>query len=246
MRFLLFFIMLNILGCGAFSKTSKYAEKQQSINLIENSTVALLRVHKKPYEPFCTGVWVTKNHILTAKHCVGNLYEYYDSKGKFYTEFEIEEGIFYFQTKSENEAYFPNNDVKHEAFIINHDEDHDLALLATLEDINHSVVKIAADTPFVGLPVYILGHTNGFPFTFMEGVVSKTRFEKKGTTFRKVLHITSSIWKGNSGGGAFTEEGKLIGIASYINVNVHSMNFFVHKDIIVDFLLESGLENLFF
>ena len=57
--------------------------------------------------------------------------------------------------------------------------------------------------------------------------------------YTKTLQISSPAWRGNSGGGAFDADGKLIGISSWVSARGPMLGFFIHRDEIEKFLKES-------
>ena len=64
----------------------------------------------------------------------------------------------------------------------------------------------------VGETVYALGAPKGFKYTFTRGVVSQLREHEGG----KLVQFDASISPGNSGGGLFDTNGKLIGLPSFL------------------------------
>jgi S1-C subfamily serine protease len=55
----------------------------------------------------------------------------------------------------------------------------------------------------------------------------------------KIIQISAPVWLGNSGGGAFDEDGRLIGICSWISKNGPQLTFFVHRDAINKFIVDN-------
>lgn len=77
------------------------------------------------------------------------------------------------------------------------------------------------DSVRVGEPVYAIGNPVGFEATITAGIVSQKRLHKGG----KLIQFDASISPGNSGGGLFDADGKLVGLPSFINTeNRYSQN----------------------
>ena len=87
----------------------------------------------------------------------------------------------------------------------------------------------------------IVGHTTGLWWTYIEGDVSSSRTHVG--KFSKLLQISSPAWFGNSGGGAFNEDGKLVGISSWIYTKAPMVTFFVHGDVIRSFLVKNNIKS---
>lgn len=108
----------------------------------------------------------------------------------------------------------------------------------------HTIAKFNSNSIRNGKEIHIVGHTIGMWWTYTPGTVSATRnnFEMMNEKKSKILQINSAAWMGNSGGGAFDEEGNLLGIISFVNVKVPNMTFFVHRDIILNFLKKNKIQ----
>jgi hypothetical protein len=72
-----------------------------------------------------------------------------------------------------------------------------------------------AQTPHIGDPVFAVGNPHGLGWTHSGGTISQVRRRTfDGYSFR-VLQSTSALNPGNSGGGLYDSEGRLIGINSF-------------------------------
>lgn len=190
--------------------------KRALVEDLELKTVALL----KPLEdgtlmPYCTGVWVGEDKILTAGHCV------------------TEEMIVYGVKDDEDEA------IGRVSYVVDVEEDLDLALLVSdPRSTPKHPTAVLADDVWDGQHVNIVGHTTGLWWSYMEGVVSSTRsnITNGGKKLPKSLQISSPAWFGNSGGGAFDDDGRLLGISSWISRRAPLMSFFIHRGEIARFL----------
>jgi S1-C subfamily serine protease len=134
----------------------------------------------------------------------------------------------------------------HMSKVVAFDEKHDLALLEAVGKAvpSHRVAKLAKATPEVGETVHIVGQTIGMYWTYIQGNVSAYRGKdmvKGKDSEGPWMQVSSPMFYGNSGGGAFNDYGELVGIADWIK-RAPEMGFFVHLDTIRSFL-DSNLSN---
>lgn len=193
--------------------------KRELVEKIQLESIALVKqTEKDGFFPYCAGVWVDVNKIMTAFHCVKD---------------EITD-IFLYQIKSDAK------NISRLSKLIKIDEANDLALLLVDPRTNpgHPVAIIATDS-WDGEHVNIIGHTNGMRWTYIDGVISSTRIDEiKEETPTIVLQISSPVWFGNSGGGAFNDDGDLLGISSFISARGPLISFFIHHSSITRLLLK--------
>lgn len=199
----------------------KTAEQQQKefVNSLQEKTVALVKESSDGgIFPYCSGVWVAKDLILTAHHC-----------------FDGEETLSYktFTDKSfEGRIAFP----------VKEDKLNDLILLKAVDgaSFDHPFAKVA-ESDWTGEKVHIVGHPNGLWWTYFAGEVSSKRriYDGAEDKYQRLLQISAPVWRGNSGGGAFDKNGNLVGISSWIMVDVPMMAFFIHREAISEFLASS-------
>ena len=198
--------------------------RQQRIEAIKDSTVAFVKPFDDIIVPVCTGVWVSKNLILTAEHCV---------EDELVADYATPSG--FFETRV------------HKAVAVVKKKNLDLALLASIpEDTpEHGIVEISYGNISAGDAVDIMGHPIGYPWTYSTGYVSSDRGIMKGpaSTVASILQISAPVWMGNSGGGAFNDKGQLIGICSWVSKAGPHLSFFIHRDTIREFL-ESSINEL--
>lgn len=228
MKYLFFSLILSLLVgasvCCAPARPPKTTEQQEKefVEALQNKTVALVKDFEKEMYPYCSGVWVARDLILTAHHCL---------KGEAVT-------IRYKTIKDKD----LNARI---AFPIKYDEFNDLLLLKALEGTlpRHPVAKIA-NSEWIGERVHIVGHPNGMWWSYFQGEISARRksYDDKEEKYQKLFQISAPVWKGNSGGGAFDSNGNLLGISSWIMLDAPLMAFFIHREAIIEFL--EGSENL--
>jgi S1-C subfamily serine protease len=113
-------------------------------------------------------------------------------------------------------------------------------LLKTINYSSENFTHISTHNPRIGAKVHIVGHTARVEFTYFSGSVSGFRIEENPDRSKQYLvHITAPIYMGNSGGGAFDENGNLIGICSFFRKNVPNMSFFVEVKTINKFVFSN-------
>lgn len=107
------------------------------------------------------------------------------------------------------------------------------------------VVLGTADLVQVGADVHVIGHPTGETWTYTKGFISQIR---KGYTWEAnegpkhmadVLQTQTPINPGNSGGPLFSDDGKLIGVATF-KVKGEGLNFAVSVGEVNRFLNQTG------
>lgn len=190
------------------------------VERLRQSTVAIVSNTIGIIIPTCSGVWIDIDLILTAAHCID------DPEKPFALISTVDD--------FEKGNCRPGD-------VIAMDQESDLALIK-LEPENipqHPIAKIAEKNIFAGDIAHIIGHPVGFTWTYSHGFISAIRKNMAGPgdkKFEKSLQISAPVWMGNSGGGAFDDEGKLIGISSWVSKAGPHLSFFVHADVIQHFI----------
>lgn len=219
-----------LVGCcagGALQDSPPQVVQQNMSHTLEverlrQTTVAIVSNVIGILVPNCAGVWIDKDVVLTAAHCA-------DDPDKPFvllsTADDFEAGKF------------------RPATVFASDAKTDLALLVveTPDLPAHPVAQLANKTPFMGDEVHIIGHTVGFDWTYTHGYIASVREDMigpEGKLFRKALQISAPVWMGNSGGGAFDTNGHLVGISSWVSKTGPHLSFFVHVDIIENFMVK--------
>lgn len=237
-------------------------DKQSLINDTNDSTIALIiddQEDSHSIRAYCAGVWVNKNTILTAAHCV-------EDAGKPAPESEEDETIQLLKDLLSSTNWDPTNQpisyiTKNDAFdtqgvnlnldvtfpangiITAFNKKVDLALIKSNTNHSHSIVTLANTIMSTGDSVFCIGHSLGLVWSYSEGRISQTRVMKGANHFDyKVFQVSIPTAVGNSGGGAFNEKGELVGIMSYYMPAGEDIAFFVHIDEIRKFLLEHDTE----
>ena len=194
--------------------------KQQIISNIEGATVALQTMDVFGSTlTYCAGVWISHHKIITAGHCVLALESTKSSNNvEFRNKNELD--ISNFPTR---ESVFPI----HKAKIILVDELVDLAILHVSEDLIHNIAEINKLPLVNGQNIHVIGHTSGMIYSYSPGSISQTRTFNEINKSYELIQVMGFISMGNSGGGAFDEAGRLIGICSFVKKSAPNMSFFV-------------------
>lgn len=186
-----------------------------TIAAIDSATVALI-TPESPIQAYCTGVWVSERTILTAGHCAADT--------------DIGETIFYASTSESPPLIY-------RATLARIDAKHDLALLHSSIAHTHGVMHLATHRPERGTTLHFVGHTKGYVWSYARGYVAGYRSGIGPADIRgDYMQVSAPISFGNSGGGAVTDEGELVGIASFMRSDIPEMAFCVPLDMVRMFL----------
>lgn len=217
-------LMMFLVGCcaGVVSTPVQYqvpfdAERQGNIEKEKELTVSLVKKDESGVFSYCAGVWIASGMILTANHCV-------DGEGP----------IIRYTVQKDRKVRM--------ALVAAAEENNDLALLYVdpSSEPQHPIVDLTGDMePSVGEEVDIIGHTVGYTWSYSKGNVSAIRHELEGPSninAKKVVQISAPVWMGNSGGAAFDSKGRFVGLCSWISRRGPFLSFFIHRDIVIDFM----------
>lgn len=212
------------LGIGCCVGTMKPAPDVPNpgpTSLIKNSTVAFVGKTDEGLKPFCGGVWVSRNWILTAFHCV---------KGETRVLPYVDPGDVGDEDPSDSKVRL--------GYVAAWSNKADLALVFDPEPPSHPFVHVSNDTKeSVGRPIHVMGHTVGYWWTYSHGYVSRDfKSESPAGMLVRVVQVSAPVWMGNSGGGIFDETGKLLGISSWVSKAGPNLAFFIHPTVIQEFL----------
>jgi S1-C subfamily serine protease len=216
MKYLLLALVALLFGCAQMPAVPA--------NPVADSfavTVALMSPDTDPPRPMCTGVWISDEWILTAKHCTTD------------DEDNPVKGVAYITD--------PGTRTLYQSTVVYRDEKYDLALLLALTRPIHQWAPVAKVHAEVGTAVHIVGHPAGLYWTYLTGQVAGFHLNMTPLAdVGPVLQIQAPIYFGNSGGGAFNDAGELVGICSF-GTRLPGEGFFVSVETINAFTVASHL-----
>lgn len=196
------------------------------VDKIENLTVGLIREDSEGDSyVYCAGVWVAKGYILTAGHCV----------------LSVNPALMQYKILNED-----NEKIVRYATTKSIDIANDIALIkvsSESEPKHENIVFLNSGQVKPGDEVGIVGHPVGYEWSYIRGYVSaiRTNFSGPVGIMEKLIQISSPAWMGNSGGGAFDENGNFVGLCSWVSKQGPFLSFFVHRDVIRNFLKKEGI-----
>lgn len=274
-RAISFFISLILLcslcaACCSANVLSKPLAPTDLVKITDDATVALVFSSKAAEDPetfpFCTGVWVSQDVIITAAHCPAGLAKIETTEKLVLLFKALVEGNdpgtpdlseinpiglavpFIMQDEAVNIGQEPTN--KHVATVFALYKHMDIALLR-VEDggtLHHGVAKLASERPERGEQLAFDGHVSRHYWTFRVGVVSAYRDDMSEVLDGDAkelegpfMQVSAPVSSGDSGGGAFNNKGELVGIASFINESVPNSGFYVPIETIRGVLQAQGV-----
>lgn len=246
-------LMLPMIAIGAGCCTNMHksipkniTENQRNVEAvrnIKNSTVALLIGTQDQKEAYCAGVWISNDRILTANHCAEVMGRaILDAPEE--ADYNAVGDIIMFANQSDvpESGFIPNENVRL-GVIEGIEKRNDLALIHVIGDAipPHFIAHLANRDINAGENLHIMGHTTGFTWSYIKGVVSAIRvmdgpLAGHQQVVTKILQVSAPVWLGNSGGGAFDDNGQLVGICSWVTRKAPNVSFFIHRDEIENFL----------
>lgn len=244
---LLLALLLVLPGCGS-KQNAKAPNKEETdlIKYLKTSTAQLVNITKEgKYFPYCSGVWVSDRHLLTAYHCVERepkttqeaLNKIFENKDP-----DVVGSFVKLRTYGQQDG-----DEHSIGMVMAVKTNKDLALISAVDpSLEHTVVRISPLDIHAGTTAHIVGHPRSYPYSYVKGYVSGVREnEAPFPGFDvKVLQIASPAWKGYSGGGAFDENGRLMGTCSFVKMQGPLLSFFIHKDEVIKFLDDERISYL--
>lgn len=224
----------------------------QLARVAASNTVALVHVYEGHALAFCTGVWVDRDVILTANHCVEGLVEMINEENEENPDAPVvlSMGItvqYIVANEVVGVAKMPAALHNSKAYVLS--REHDLALLRAVNRESvpyHTIAKLADRVPEQGEDLNIMGHVKGMYWSYIAGTVSAYR---KDLPERLVpgkdvigpfMQVSAPVFFGNSGGGAFNSNGELVGIASFLS-RAPNMAFFIPTSPIRTLLESNGV-----
>lgn len=246
-KFLFITLLITLLaGCCVWTTQARQAVNRTFPEGLRDHTVAFVQIDDDEKgrhidTPYCSGVWVGYDVILTAAHCVD-----YDDPYGFFKLLGADKPdplgreVLYLVEKDVPLRGDVNPDDARHGKVTVFEKEIDLALITvdqTMMPRRHTIAWVERGPIKIGDNAHIMGHTVGYWWTYHKGIVSNERWTDGPHDSKTLLFQLSVVtWSGNSGCGAWNDAGHLIGISSWINTRASSMSFVVHRDTIVDFL----------
>ncbi len=248
----LLFIILGLMIVGCCDVRMGGVERAR---VIGDSTVGLVHEWRGNVRVYCAGVWVSKNVIMTANHCIEGMSEQLGMEELILGGVDplaVSMGLVEVpKVEVLDVEYIVREDVigdgenpekRYSGKVWNRDVSHDLAMIVVSGSPWHSVAEIGNKVE-VGESVYTMGHPTGLYWSYMSGVVSAKmdHIEMVKDVSGPFIQVSMPIFNGNSGGGLFDEEGHLLGIVSFMPPRVPSVGFMIGLESIRGFMMGSGL-----
>ncbi len=220
-------VLFCVVSCATAPSLYRYPARP-SVSELERSTAALVAVDREG-DPhiFCASVWISPHNMLTAGHCAAAAVQRYHARSttpEFPYGFEIN-----YQATEGGKVFT--------SYLVKLDLDHDLALLWAPTAPTHGSASLALFSPSIGEELHIVGHPGGIPWTYHHGYVAGYRAEDfvDMEIVGPFLQVSAPIFGGNSGGGAFDNDGALVGICSF-TMRAPGTGYFIHLKTIRKFL----------
>lgn len=182
------------------------------VHWVMNGELAPVNAPGSTKSAYCAGVWVSRTDFVTAAHCP--------------------EGEVYLMVQTRDDEA---TDTWRAAKLVSIRPLQDLALVR----LNgtpppHPVVTFARRVPRPGDPLHFVGHVVGQTWTYGHAFVSAFRAQRPDADGDPVdtLQVSGPIWNGDSGGGAFDEDGGLVGIMSYVSHEAPLIGYLIYRDVV--------------
>lgn len=240
-------LLMIVMLCGCVTSRELTTKVPLHIDDLDNKTVAFVMLDRDgDRSPFCTGVWVSQTVILTAWHCISGRIKLLNDTSESEVPLTTETVVFEYVVKSQAVGHFAEvTGELHQSVFLDSDVKNDIALVRTVGATpQHPYAKLA-DNVVRGESVHVVGHPIGFYWTYVTGHVSALRnpgWFYHQPTLGEIVQLSSPIWKGNSGGGVFNDNGELIGILSFISSEAPNTAFAIHVNEVRRLMLSNKLD----
>lgn len=221
-------------GCTALTQPRPSYRSVAPVNQAIESTVVLLGKQSawKWRGLICAAVYVGPHYVLTAHHCAvpaafGELDQIEaEDSGEELDPIGQEVRFVNRATwiKHEDEES-PTEEGQIKGMVIADDPANDLALIDTSARAPAYVIPADYD-PLVSQEVFTIGHPSGISYSYSKGYISNP-VRSLGEDSPDYTQVNLAIWHGNSGGGLFDTNGRLVGICSAMHPRQPTIAFFV-------------------
>jgi V8-like Glu-specific endopeptidase len=140
----------------------------------------------------------------------------------------------------------PTKDEVVKGDVVKIDVQRDLALVRPHSLPNHTIIplEISSNDVEVGADVRAIGHPNGKTWTYTKGIISSVRADYEWLGHRAtVVQTQTPLNPGNSGGPLLSDEGKIVGVNSFITNGAEGLNFAVAANEIL-YLLKNPADGM--
>ncbi len=240
MKHLVLLVLLIVLvsSCCSGHTPARYAH-QNYVEVLNDSTVALLVDDDGEWAVSCSGFFITQTLLVTASHCVISDEEELEMKlGFSLNPFGRATSFATFGQLKETQPHKLESVSR--AMLIAWDTDNDLALLHAADAPLHSSLRLSDRAPTQGDNVFSIGHTAALPYSLHPGVVSAIRtlhldVFNPDKEFR-LVQVASGAWSGSSGSAVVNMDGEVVGVCRSVHAFAPIMTFFVDLLPLRDFL----------
>ncbi len=211
-------LALTLIGCvSSPGPQPLFMPTSVNVKALESKTVALVIPEGDSVRAYCSGVWVNRNTILTANHCVR------ESQIGEVIEYSAHDDVYAPGHYEESSHVVPRNSVLSAT-----DVEHDLALLVVAYPPSHESAVVAMSPVEAGQRVFTMGAPLGALWSYSSGEVAAVRYVFSHGYNILFIQSTAPISGGNSGGGLWNEHGELVGICHATYSKGQNMNLWIH------------------
>ena len=209
-------------------------------------------------KPYCTATWISKDVMLTAAHCVANIGRPPITPEQAIMHMLLGAPLPPWDPTGQPMWYSVEHDVRNVgtnkyrssrgATVLAFDDSVDLALVKATPvegDVDaipeHPIAHLASHI-YIGEKLQIVGHPIGMWWSYYVGTLASIRPGLPNADEKEVdsLQISAPVYFGNSGGGAFDENGDLVGVCSYIR-KAPNMAFYINRTVAWDMMRAAGI-----
>lgn len=225
-----------LVACCGTDMRARTIEPQMMIDL-NDATAALVEPNTDgSYGIVCSAVWLSSKRLATAGHCVADAGM--DDLDRMIAELTGLEWDpmgkrMHFLTWRDTLGSVGDKPIMEAnvGIVVAYDRDNDLALVEAADGtLDHGTASVAWTAPVQGELVHSVGMSLGLSWSYTPGIVGAVRTQEnvRGKQ-EKVFQVVSGAHRGNSGGGLFDGNGRLVGICSYMATG-SALIFYIHTD----------------